>query len=62
MEGVQSQIGYYPKCPHCLEANGFNTTLDPHTVGASGMYELVSCKSCQTLIHISCPPNQIVSN
>ena len=60
MEGVQSQIGYYPKCPHCSADKGFDVAMCPHTVGIAGMYEMVSCKTCHKLISLSYPPiNQL---
>ncbi len=56
MESVQSKLGYYPKCPHCKSDEGFDITCCPHTAGANGIYELVSCKSCKILITATCVP------
>lgn len=56
MESVESKLGYYPKCPYCENDHGFDVTLCPHTLGAGGMCELVSCKSCHKIINVSCPP------
>lgn len=56
MESVESKLGYYPKCPHCKSDKGYDVTMCPHTVGAGGFYEIVSCQSCHTLVHICYPP------
>jgi hypothetical protein len=55
MEGVQSVLDYYPKCPHCKSDEGFDITPCPHTTGVSGFVELMSCKSCKVLIQAFYP-------
>jgi phage terminase large subunit GpA-like protein len=55
MEGVQSQLGYYPKCPHCESDQGFDMAVCGHTTGISGYVELLSCKSCKKLIQAFYP-------
>lgn len=55
MESVESKIGYYPSCPHCGSNKGLDIAVCPHTVGASGPVELVSCKSCHKIIQILYP-------
>jgi hypothetical protein len=59
MEGTESVLGHYPKCPHCKSEIGFNITPCPHTTGLGGLVELISCKSCETLINAVYPPNSV---
>lgn len=58
MEGVESVLGYYPKCPHCGATDVLNVTPCPHTQGLGGFIELVSCSSCETLITTMYPPQR----
>jgi transcription elongation factor Elf1 len=58
MEGTQSALGYYPKCPHCGKDDGYSVTPCPHTTGIGGFVELVSCKNCKTLVNVLYPPER----
>ena len=56
MESIESKLGYYPQCPHCKSDKGLEVNCCPHTVGANGTYEIVSCKGCKAILTLNCIP------